>query len=149
MGERARGFVLYGCASVLLAGGGLWWVRAAPDDGVDPRIEQWSQDAQRLLPDVSEQQTAATMPIAAGADREVVADLETGSYQVNVVCVGGADSRVRIRLGDDGSDSGRGIDCEGGSQLDNFTVGTAGQLRMNVTASPNGPVVFRYSLLPG
>ncbi|MEU4239130.1 DUF6023 family protein [Actinoplanes sp. NPDC026619] len=148
MGDRARGVVLYTCAALLLAGGGVWWVRAAPRQVTDSRIAQWQQDAQRLLPDDDEQRVAGTVPLAAGADHEVVADLDTGEYRVSVICVGGAESQVRVSLGDAGTDSGRGLDCEGGSEPNNFTVGTAGQLRMNVTVGAAGPVVFRYSLLP-
>jgi Family of unknown function (DUF6023) len=147
MGERARGVVLYGCAAALVAGGAIWWWRAAPNDAADPRIERWSQEALRLMPDLDEQQTAATMPLAAGVDREVEADLDTGSYLVRVLCVGGRDSQVRVSLGEAGSDSGRGLSCEGATQPDSFTVGTAGQLRMYLTVGPAGPVVFRYSLL--
>jgi hypothetical protein len=146
-GDRARGVVLYACAALLLAGGALWWFRAAPHGDVDPRIEKWRADAERLLPDVIQQDQADTVAIDAGADREVTAEVDTGKYLISVLCVGGPDSQVRVSLGEAGTDSGRGLNCEGGSQPDNFTVGTAGQLRMNVTVNPAGPVVFRYSLL--
>ncbi|GAA0544831.1 hypothetical protein GCM10010172_28050 [Paractinoplanes ferrugineus] len=145
-GERARGVVLYLSAAVLLAGGALWWFRTAPNDEIDPRIEQWSQAALRLLPDTDEQETAATLPLGAGVDREVEANLENGSYLVRILCVGGPDSQVRVRLGQEGSDSGRGLSCDRTTEPDSFTVGTAGQLRMTLTVGPAGPVVLRYAL---
>jgi hypothetical protein len=147
MSDRARGVVLYACAGLLLTGGAVWWFRAAPQDKTDARIAQWRADAQRLLPDVDEQREASTLALGAGTDREVVADVDTGEYLVSMLCVGGADSQVRVSLSDTGTDSGRGLNCEGGSDPNNFTVGTAGQLRIYVTVGAAGPVVFRYSLL--
>ena len=143
MGDRGRGVVLYTCAVALLAAGGAWWIRAAQNAEIDPRIEQWTRDAARLMPDVDEQETAATVPPGAGVDREVEADLDTGSYLVRVLCVGGRDSQVRVSLGDAGSDSGRGLNCDGAEEPDSFTVGTGGQLRLYVSVGPAGPVVFR------
>ncbi|MGX6603635.1 DUF6023 family protein [Micromonosporaceae bacterium Da 78-11] len=146
MGERARGVVLYACAGLMLAGGGLWWFRAAPRDEVDPQLERWRSSAEQMLPDIDKQESADTLALAAGTQREVLADVGDGSFLVSVICVGGDDSQVRISLGD-GDDSGRGLDCTGDHTPDNFNVGIADQLRMNVSVSATGPVVFRYSVL--
>ncbi|GAA2644344.1 DUF6023 family protein [Paractinoplanes durhamensis] len=145
MSDRVRGVVLYACAALLLAGGGVWWFRAAPRNEVDPRIERWRAEAQRLLPAADDQSTADTVPMAAGAERQMETAVDTGEYLVTVVCVGGTGSQVRVSLGEAGTDSGRGVNC--GGELDNFTVGTAGTLRMNVSVNDVGPVIFRYSLL--
>jgi len=146
-GERTRGAVLYACAALLLAGGGFWWFRAAPEEKVDSQVVRWRQDALRLLPDVDQQDAADTLALPAGADQQVVADLETGEYLVSVLCVGGANSQVRVSLGEAGTDSGRGLTCDRNAEPDNFTVGAAGELRLYLTVNDAGPVVFRYSML--
>lgn len=147
MGERARGGVLYGCAAMLLVAGGVWWFAAAPRQETDRQIERWKQSAERLLPDLDAQEHSGTLALAAGIDRELTAEIEPGEYSVSVVCVGGAQSQVRVSLGAAGSDSGIGLTCAGESEPDNFRVSIANPLRMNVSVNNSGPVVFRYSLL--
>jgi hypothetical protein len=147
MGERVRGAVLYACAVALLAAGGVWWFRAAPRQEADPQIERWKQSALRLLPDVDAQEHAGTLALPAGIDREVTAEIDPGEYAVSVVCVGGAESQVRVSLGETGYDSGLGLTCAGDNRPDNFRVTVANPLRMNVSVNNAGPVVFRYSLL--
>ena len=148
MGDRARGAVLYGCAVTLLVVGGAWWFAAAPHDPTrDPVIEQWRRSAQRLLPEADEQDEADTLALPAGADHQVLAEVESGTYVVSVVCVGGADSQVRVSLGAVGTDSGHGLDCADSYHSDEFEVGTSGELRINVSVSAAGPVVFRYALV--
>jgi hypothetical protein len=66
---------------------------------------------------------------------------------VSVVCVGGPDSRLRVTLGDLGLDSGHGMSCTGDRKPDSFSVSLADDLRMNVSVSDSGPVVFRYTIL--
>jgi uncharacterized protein DUF6023 len=146
MGERARGAVLYACAGLLLAGGAVWWVRAAPRERVDPQIERWRRSAEQMLPDLEKQESADTLTLAAGADQDVVADVGDGSFLVSVICVGGADSQLRISLSD-GDDSGHGLDCAGDRTPYNFNVAIRDQLRMNVNVGDAGSVVFRYSVL--
>ncbi|MFF5295479.1 DUF6023 family protein [Paractinoplanes globisporus] len=147
MGDRARGVALYATTAVLLAGGVTWWFRAAPGEEIDPMIPQWRASAQQLLPDVPGQDDADTIPLAAGSDHQVVAVVDTGKYQISVVCVGGQNSQVRVSLGEAATDSGRGLDCSDDPQSDRFDVGAAGRLRMFVVVSDAGPVVFRYTLL--
>lgn len=145
--ERARGAVLYGCAVALLAAGGAWWFRAAPHDpSSDPLIEQWWRNAQQLLPDDGGQDEADTLALPAGADRQVLADVGSGKYLISVVCVGAAGSQVRVSLGEAGTDSGHGLNCADRNPSDHFEVGTSGQLRIYVSVSAAGPVVFRYSV---
>lgn len=146
MSDRARGTVLYAGAAALLGAGVSWWVAAAPSEPRDPQIEQYRAGALRLLPDVASQTDADTVALAAGAEREVIAEVGNGEFLVSVVCVGGADSHVRISLGDVG-DSGHGLKCSGDVVPENFSVGVAGELRMNVSVNEAGPVVFRYSML--
>jgi uncharacterized protein DUF6023 len=145
VGERARGAVLYACAGLVLAGGGVWWVRAAPPVSADPQIKQWQRTAVQLLPDTDGQDSSGTVALAAGADQEVLAEGGEGSFVVSVICVGGADSSLRISLSDT-DDSGHGLDCAGDPAPFQFKVSIPDQLRMNVTVNDSGPVVFRYSL---
>jgi len=146
MGDRARGTVIYAGAAALLGAGAFWWVTSAPRQPRDPQIEQYRASAERLLPDVASQADAGMVTLAAGTEREVLAEAGNGAFLVSVICVGGADSRVRISLGDV-DDSGHGLQCSGDVVPENFTVSVAGELRMNVSVNDAGPVVFRYSLL--
>jgi hypothetical protein len=144
-GDRARGALLYGSAAAILVAGGLWWFRSAPaDEGVD-KAEAWRQSAEQYLPDVPEQVAGDTIELAAGVDQEVTENVANGPYRIAVVCVGGDDSHVRIRLADE--DSGRGLACAAENRSDSFTVSVAGQLRMTVTVSTSGPVIFRYVIV--
>ena len=146
VGERARGAVLYACAGLILAGGAVWWVRAAPGDVVDPKIKRWRQAAEQLLPETGSQESSGTVALAANADQQVLADGGDGSFLVSVICVGGAGSSMRISLSDT-DDSGHGLSCTGEATPFQFTVSIPDQLRMNVTVNESGPVVFRYALV--
>ena len=121
-----RGLLIYGVATVLLAGGSLWWSQRPVST---PRVPPENDVV--LLP--------------AGADHQVVADAGGGEYTVWMVCVGGAGSRVRVSMGSAADDSGRGLDCAG--EPAHFTVSVGGRLRMNVRVADAGPVVFRYAVV--
>jgi hypothetical protein len=146
-GDRARGVALYATAALLLAGGTTWWFRAAPRPAADPMIAQWQASAVRLLPDKADQDDADTVALAANSDHEMVSDVDPGTYQVSVVCVGGPDSRVRVSMDDTAIDSGLGLKCSDDSPTEQFDVGTSGRLRLHVSVGDVGPVVFRYILL--
>ena len=139
--------LLYGLAAVLLGAGVLWWFQAAPRQHVDPRIEQWQASARRLLPDLAGQEDAAAEELAAGAEHQVVADVGGGEYTVWMVCVGGANSQVRVSLGSPADDSGRGLECAGEDPPHHFNLGVGGRLQMNVSVGDAGPVVFRYAVV--
>jgi hypothetical protein len=55
---------------------------------------------------------------------------------------------VRVSLGTPDSDSGRGLACGPGSAPDEFRISTVNELRLNVSVTELGPVVFRYALAP-
>ena len=147
-GERTRGLLLYAFAALLATAGAVWWVRAAPREHSTAPIEAWQASAERLLPDAEPQADGDTLALAAAMDHEVDANVDNGEYQVSVVCVGGTGSQVRVSLGIEGSDSGRGLQCAGDHDPDSFVVSVAGQLRMTVSVNEVGPVVFRYVLQP-
>jgi hypothetical protein len=146
MSDRARGTVLYAGAAAVLGAGVFWWFAAAPREPRDPQIEEWRATAVRLLPDVASQTDADTLAFAPDTEREVFAEAGFGEFLVSVICVGGESSQVRISLGEVG-DSGRGLQCTGGTGPESFSVSLVGELRMNVSVNDAGPVVFRYSLL--
>jgi hypothetical protein len=143
--DRIRGAVLYAGAVVLLAAGGVWWVRAAPRQPVELDVTQWTATAQRLLPAPDEAEADDTIELGAGVDREISVKVDDGSHHLEVVCVGGQDSVVRVTLGTY-HDSGRGLDCAGSQRPTGFNLGVAGGLRMNLSVGGSGPVVFRYTV---
>jgi hypothetical protein len=140
--ERARGAVLYGAAALLLAGGGLWWVHARPARPADLTVSQWRMIAQQLLPQSDDAEADDTVELT--TDREIDAPVASGAHRLSVVCVGGANSVVRISLGID--DSGRGLDCAGQQPPTHFDVSVAGRLRMNLNVGGPSPVIFRYTV---
>ncbi len=147
MNEQARGALLYGLAAVVLVVGVAWWWRAAPHDDSDPRLLTWRLTAEQLLPESGDQELADTVVLPAGADYEKVTDLESGAFQVAVVCAGPDGSRVRVSFGVD--DSGRGLPCSGTRTPEVFSVGVGTRLRLHITADDQGPVIFRYALQRG
>ena len=143
--DRVRGAVLYAGAVVLLVVGGVWWVRAAPRQLTDSAVAQWTATAERLLPAPDDAEADDTLELAAGVDREVSVQLEDGSHHIEVVCVGGANSLMRVSLGSY-NDSGRGMGCTGNTQPMSFDVGLAGGLRMKLSVGEASAVVVRYAV---
>jgi hypothetical protein len=146
--DRVRGAVLYAGAVVLLVAGGVWWVRAAPRQLVDPAVAQWTATAERLLPEPDEAEADKTVELGAGVDREITVQVDDGSHHIEVVCVGGPNSLVRVSLGTY-NDSGRGLACTGHQQPMSFDVGVAGGLRMNLSVGGASAVVVRYAVTKG
>jgi hypothetical protein len=143
--DRIRGAVLYAGAVVLLAAGAFWWVRSTPRQPVDPSIAAWTATAERLLPDPPDAEAGETLQLGAGIDREVSAKIDDGSHHIVMICVGGANSLVRVSLGTL-NDSGRGMDCTGAQRPLSFDVGLAGGLRMNLSVGGTSAVIFRYTV---
>lgn len=143
--DRIRGAVLYAGAVALLAAGGVWWVRDAPRQPVDLAVAEWTATAQRLLPAPDGAEADDTIELGAGLDREISVKVDDGNHHIEVVCVGGQDSLVRVTLGTY-NDSGRGLDCAGTQRPTGFDVGVAGALRMNLSAGGTSPVVVRYTV---
>ncbi|MCA2213585.1 DUF6023 family protein [Jidongwangia harbinensis] len=147
MGDRSRGVVLYAATGVVLLTGAVWFVRAAPDTGVDPRVAAWRATAEGLLPDEPRQAVADTMVLTGVTTRERTAPVDSGAYTLIMVCAG--TGRVRVRLSAVSSDSGRAVRCADDpvrEQLDD--LGLPGEFFMLVTSEPadTGSVVFRWRL---
>ncbi|GAA3344271.1 hypothetical protein GCM10020358_46850 [Amorphoplanes nipponensis] len=142
-GDRAAGVMLYALALVLLAGGVVWFVRAAPDVGEDPAVVAGRVTVERLLPDLPRQAQAETMVLAAGRRTERSTAVVGGSYSLVMLCVG--DGQVRVRLSAVGTDSGRAVPCAADEpQPVELTVGLADDFFMAVSAETRGAAVFRW-----
>ncbi|MFC7534957.1 DUF6023 family protein [Actinoplanes sp. GCM10030250] len=144
--RRGHGAVLYAVAALVLAGGTAWWWSAAPRASGDPRLLDWRQNAEQLLPDAGDQSVASTVAMGAGSGHEMIADIPggNGTFLISVVCAGDSGSRVRVSLG--GDESGRGVQCSGARTPEILSVALAGELHMRVNVDDVSPVVFRYTL---
>jgi hypothetical protein len=140
--------LIYALATVLLLTGGLWWFTAAPEESRSPLLAQWEATAQQLLPEVENQADSGMLTLSAGSDRTIESNVGIGEFVVSVVCVGRESSRIRVSLGEPGTDSGRGLACGDDVNQDTFSVSLAGTLRLRVSVGDVGPVIFRYAVLP-
>ncbi len=138
--------MLYAAAALLVAGGATWWFLSAPPDRGNDEVEAWRAAVERELPDSDTQADASTMTLQAGVDQSFETSVETGEYQVSLICRGGPESFVRVSLSQTGRDSGLGLRCSEDRAPDSFKVGLGDAMRLHVVVGDVGPVVFRYSL---
>jgi hypothetical protein len=145
IGERARGAMLYALTGVVLLGGGLWFLRAAPSTGADPRIAGWRATAERLLPDMPLQAMAETIVLNGELGTERTTPVDGGSYSLSMICAG--TGQVRVRLSSTGNDSGRAVQCDDAPVVDRLRVAVADEFFMRVSAeNDEGGAVFRWRL---
>ncbi len=145
IGDRARGATLYALTGVLLLGGGLWFLRAAPDTGVDPRIAGWRETTEKLLPDQPSQAMAETIVLTGELGTDRTTPVDGGSYLLAMVCAG--TGQVRVRLSSTGNDSGRAVQCGEAPTVDRLRVAVAEEFFMRVSAeNAEGGAVFRWRL---
>lgn len=146
IGEPARGAVLYALTGVLLLGGGLWFLRAAPNTGADPRIAGWRETAEKTLPDLPLQAMAETIVLSGGGfGTERTTPVDGGSYSLSMICAG--TGQVRVRLSSTGNDSGRAVQCGETPEVDRLRVAVADEFFMRVSAeNDEGGAVFRWRL---
>jgi hypothetical protein len=144
--DRVAGAAPYALALVLLAAGGVWFVRAAPETGEDPAIVAGRATVERLLPDLPTQAEAETMVLATARRAERNTAVPGGSYTLAVLCAG--DGQVRVRLSDTGLDSGRAVPCDRQNpQPVEFMIGLADELFLAVSAETDGAAVFRWRVV--
>jgi len=144
--ERAHGVTLYALALVLLAAGGFWFFRAAPDTGEADGIAAGRRVLEALMPDLPMQAGAETMVLAAGDRKQRNASVRGGSYAVALACVG--HGQVRVHLSTTSDDSGRAVRCapERPETIE-LTVGLAQAFYMVVSAETERAAVFRWRLI--
>jgi hypothetical protein len=143
--ERSRGLQLYALAAAVLVGGGVWFVRAAPDLGDDSQVRAWRATVTRELPDVQPQIDADTVMVARGADHEATAPVPGGSFTLTMVCAGAG--RVRVRLSSTGNDTGLPVACADQPQPVTLNVGLGTEFYLSMIAETDG-AVFRWRLTP-
>jgi hypothetical protein len=143
--DRARGAMLYSLAGLILLAGGVWFVRAAPDDE-DDRIRSWRATAEELVPDVAAQAMADTVVLPGGASTARTTPVDGGSYTLTMICAGTGSVRVRLSTG--GNDSGRAVSCTDAPTPQRLTVALADEFFMMMSSEPDGrgSAVFRWRL---
>ena len=145
-GERARGALLYALSVVLLLAGGLWFFRAAPATGDDPRVAGWQRSAAQLLPDQPFQVMADTIVMPGDITTERTTNVDGGSYRLSMICLGDG-GHVRVRLSSAGDDSGRAVACVQDPASVTLTVALAADFFMRVSGETGGATtVFRWRL---
>ena len=142
--DRARGAVMYTLAAVLVAAGGVWWVTAAPDTGVDSRLAARRALVEELLPDRFDQVDAGTLVLDVGPDAEAQTGVSPGRHVLDVVCAG--QGQVRVRVGTAGADGGRAVPCADRPSPVTFTVGLGTEFSMVLNAETDGAVIVRWRL---
>ncbi|GLY97017.1 DUF6023 family protein [Actinoplanes sp. NBRC 103695] len=143
--ERIRGVTLYALAAVVLLGGGLWFVRAAPQTGEDPRLRAWQQKVERVLPDVPLQALADTVTLTGDLATERTSPVDRGSYSLVMACAG--TGKVRVRVSNNRRDSGRAILCSENPVVGRLAVALADEFYIQVSGEEDhGGAVFRWRL---
>jgi hypothetical protein len=144
--ERARGLQLYALAAIVLVGGGVWFFRAAPYTGDDPRVKAWRATVIRELPDVQPQIGADTVVLGRGADTEAGAPVPGGSFTLTMICAGVGQVRVRLSSTSN-NDTGRPVRCADQPQPVTLTVGLGTEFYLSIAAETDA-AVFRWRLTP-
>lgn len=143
--ERIRGVTLYALAAVVLLGGGLWFVRAAPETGDDPRLRAWQEKVEQLLPDVPLQALADTVVLTGDLANERTSPVDRGSYRLAMTCAG--TGKVRVRVSNNRRDSGRAIVCSESPEVGRIEVALADEFYLQVSGEEDqGGAVFRWRL---
>lgn len=144
--DRTRGVLLYSLAGVVLLGGGLWFFGAAPATGLDPRVAEWRETAERLLPDLPLQTMADTIVITGGISTERNTPVDGGPYALSMICAG--TGQVRVRLSSPGgNDSGQAVRCSEEPIPQRLRFSLADEFYMSVAGEQDeGDAVFRWRL---
>ncbi|MFG1605784.1 DUF6023 family protein [Actinoplanes sp. NPDC049265] len=142
--ERLRGVLLYGLAAVVLLGGGLWFVRAAPLTGADPRLQAWQETVEGLLPD-RPRALAETVRLDGDRAAERTSPVDSGSYTLAMVCAG--TGRARVRVSTNRRDSGRAVPCSDNPEIGRLDVALADEFYIEITGEDEqSGAVFRWRL---
>ena len=143
--ERTRGVLLYATAAIVLLGGGVWWFRAAPDTGTDPRLAAWQAAVEEALPDIPLQADADTVVLDSSLSTDRTRPVSGGSYSLVMVCAG--TGHVRVRVSTNRRDSGRAVQCADKPQPERLNVALADEFFISVAAEDDkAGSVFRWRL---
>ena len=142
--ERTRGVLLYAVAAIVVLGGGVWFVRAAPATGPDERVRAWQETVEKLLPDAPSA-VAETVVLQNNLPTDRTSDVAGGSYSLAMVCAG--TGRVRVRVSNSRSDSGRAVLCAEQPSPEKIDVALADEFYIQISAeNDQGGAVFRWRL---
>ena len=138
--------MLYSLTALLLLGGGLWWVRAAPHTESDPRIPAWRATAEEVLPDRPLQAMSETVVLDGRLGTERSSPVDGGEYALSMVCAG--TGKVRVKVSSSGNDSGRAVPCSDAPAVDKVQVSLAEEFFISLSAEGDdgGGAVFRWRL---
>lgn len=144
--DRTRGLVLYSLAGVVLLGGGLWFVRAAPGETPNPRIADWQARVEVALPDLPSQTLSDTIVLRSEMRTERTSAVDGGAYTLSLVCAG--TGRVRVRLSSPGgADSGQAVPCSEDPVPERLRFSLADEFAMSVAGEETADgAVFRWRL---
>ena len=144
--DRTRGALLYSLAGLVLLGGGVWFFRAAPETGLDPRVSEWQATVEQLLPDMPLQTMADTIVLTGDLSTERNSPVVGGPYSLSVICAG--TGQVRVRLSSPGgNDSGRAVRCSDNPLPERLRFSLADEFYMSVSGEQEaGGAVFRWRL---
>ena len=142
--ERTRGVLLYAAAAIVLLGGGVWFVRAAPLTGADPRVRAWQETVEEVLPD-SPLAMSDTVVLEGDLSTDRTSPVDGGSYSLAMVCAG--TGQVRVRVSTNRRDSGRAVPCADRPSPQRLDVALAEEFYIQVAAeNDQGGAVFRWRL---
>jgi hypothetical protein len=128
----------------VLIAGGVWFVRASPGAGVDPRMAAWRATAEELLPDAP-LAMSDTIVLSGDVPSEHRSPIDGGSYALSMLCAGTGQVRVRVSTGN--NDSGRAVPCSDAPSPETIRVALADQFYLQVSAEEDdGGAVFRWRL---
>ncbi|MEV6629961.1 DUF6023 family protein [Actinoplanes sp. NPDC051470] len=142
--ERTRGVLLYALTAVVLLGGGLWFVRAAPRTGEDPRMRVWQDKVEEVVPD-RPLAIAETVRLEGNNATERTSSVDGGSYSLTMACAG--TGQVRVRVSTNRRDSGRAVPCSDIPRIGRLDVALADEFYIQVSGEDEqGGAVFRWRL---
>ncbi len=148
-GDRVPAAVLYAVAVVLLALGGVWWVRAAPSPArIDPELAAWRATVEELLPGRDDELQADTVILDGEEQESFIVDVQPGPHLLSVVCAGRG--QVQVDVTTSGSPGeGRPLSCLESPRPFTVPIGLSDTFQMEVFSSAGDRAVLRWQLVRG
>lgn len=148
--ERLTGWLVYGTASVVLAVGAVWWLRAAPPpDPVGEQLQAWGAAVEAALPDDGSQLDGATVLLTSSDEQHSGTDVGVGPHRLRVTCAGLGMVRVDVSPV---AGTGR-VPCadapEQRGEVVTMPLELTGTLDVRLALVRGDRAVVRWQLLPG